>query len=361
MGYDMTVGKPLRVILRFMLPLLVGNIFQTLYNMVDTMIVGHYVGANALAAVGSTGTIMFMVMGTTMGLTQGTTILTSQRFGAGDEEGVKKSVANGALLILCTVVFMTAFSLSIIRPLLRLINTPAEIYDDAYAYISVICTFIICSVSYNYLSALLRAIGNSRVPLYFLIFSAILNIFLDLLFILGLGRGTRGAAEATVLSQGIAAILCGIYIFRRGKILLPRRDMIRFDREITKEQLRMAIPMALQFAVTSSGTVIMQSALNLFGATAVAAVSSANKFHNLVMQGMFALGATMAAYVGQNYGKGEIERIRLGVRTAVRICVVYGVIAGALVMIFHRQALGMFLPRIWIWIPCWSMPRRIWE
>ena len=342
MGYDMTVGKPLRVILRFMLPLLIGNIFQTLYNMVDTMIVGRYVGANALAAVGSTGTIMFMVMGTTMGLTQGTTILTSQRFGAGDEEGVKKSVANGALLILCTVVFMTALSLSIIRPLLRLINTPAEIYDDAYAYISVICTFIICSVSYNYLSALLRAIGNSRVPLYFLIFSAVLNIFLDLLFILGLGRGTRGAAEATVLSQGIAAILCGIYIFRRGKILLPRRDMIRFDREITKEQLRMAIPMALQFAVTSSGTVIMQSALNLFGATAVAAVSSANKFHNLVMQGMFALGATMAAYVGQNYGKGEIERIRLGVRTAVRICVVYGVIAGVLVMIFHRQALGMF-------------------
>ena len=178
MGYDMTVGKPLRVILRFMIPLLIGNIFQTLYNMVDTMIVGRFVGANALAAVGSTGTIMFMVMGTTMGLTQGVTILTSQRFGAGDADGVKRSVANGSLLVVCTAALMTVLSLSVIRGLLRLINTPAEIYDDAYAYISVICTFIICNVAYNFLSSLLRAIGNSRVPLYFLIFSAFLNIFL---------------------------------------------------------------------------------------------------------------------------------------------------------------------------------------
>ena len=342
MGYDMTVGKPLRVILRFMIPLLIGNIFQTLYNMVDTMIVGRFVGANALAAVGSTGTIMFMVMGTTMGLTQGVTILTSQRFGAGDADGVKRSVANGSLLVVCTAALMTVLSLSVIRGLLRLINTPAEIYDDAYAYISVICTFIICNVAYNFLSSLLRAIGNSRVPLYFLIFSAFLNIFLDLIFIVNFGRGTRGAAEATVLSQAIAALLCGVYIFRRSKILLPSRDMLHFDREISGQQLKMAIPMALQFAITASGTVIMQSALNLFGATAVAAVSSANKYHNLVMQGMFALGATMSAYVGQNFGKKELGRIRTGVRTAVTIAVVYGIVAGILVMLFHRQALSLF-------------------
>ncbi|MBQ1290630.1 MAG: MATE family efflux transporter [Lachnospiraceae bacterium] len=342
MGYDMTVGKPLRVILRFMIPLLIGNIFQTLYNMVDTMIVGRFVGANALAAVGSTGTIMFMVMGTTMGLTQGVTILTSQRFGAGDADGVKRSVANGSLLVVCTAALMTVLSLSVIRGLLRLINTPAEIYDDAYAYISVICTFIICNVAYNFLSSLLRAIGNSRVPLYFLIFSAFLNIFLDLIFIVNFGRGTRGAAEATVLSQAIAALLCGVYIFRKGKILLPSRDMLHFDREISGQQLKMAIPMALQFAITASGTVIMQSALNLFGATAVAAVSSANKYHNLVMQGMFALGATMSAYVGQNFGKKELGRIRTGVRTAVTIAVVYGIVAGILVMLFHRQALSLF-------------------
>ena len=212
MEKDMTKGSPLPVILQFTLPLIIGNIFQQLYNMADTIIVGRYVGADALAAVGSTGTIMFLVLGFAQGITAGFTVLTSQRFGAKDTRGVKRSVANGILLALLFTVVLTFFSMISMRPLLHLMNTPENIFQDAYTYIMIICGGLIATIFYNLLSSYLRAVGNSQTPLMFLIFSAVLNVLLDLLLIIRFKMGVAGAGYATVFSQGISAVLC-LFIF----------------------------------------------------------------------------------------------------------------------------------------------------
>lgn len=342
MELDMTKGKPLPVILKFTLPLVVGNIFQQLYNMADTIIVGRYVGAGALAAVGSTGTIMFLLTGFSQGITAGFTILTSQRYGAGDECGVKRSIANGILLSVFTILILTSLSLLTMKPLLKLMNTPEDIFTDAYTYIMVICSGLAANVFYNLFSAYLRAVGNSQVPLFFLVFSALLNVGLDLLFIIGFHMGVSGAAWATNLAQGVSAVLCMIYILKKVPILTPENNQWRLNGKDIRYQLAMGIPMAFQFAITASGTMIMQSAINLFGSEAVAAYTAAGKLQNLVTQGMVAMGQTMATYGGQNYGKGDIPRIRAGVRAALLAEVVYSVAAGCLACLILEPSLGLF-------------------
>ncbi len=201
MKENMTKGNPLSIILRFTIPLFIGNLFQQIYNTIDTMIVGQYLGKNALAAVGSTGTLMFMIIGLALGLCTGFTVLTSQKFGEGNESETRQSVANGTLLSIIIIVVMTALSLVLLPTLLHLMNTPEDIYDDAYTYIKIICIGIFANVAYNYLASCLRAIGNSKLPLYTLVFSAILNIILDLFFIRNLNMGVAGAALATVIAQ----------------------------------------------------------------------------------------------------------------------------------------------------------------
>ena len=208
MEMDMTRGNPMPLILKFTIPLVIGNIFQQLYNMADTIIVGRYVGAGALAAVGSTGTIMFLITGFSQGITAGFTVLTAQRYGAKDSEGVKKSVANGILLAVLVTLFLTALGVLTMEPLLRLMNTPEDIFQDAYDYIIVICAGIGANVFYNLLSACLRSVGNSQAPLYFLVLSACLNVVLDLVFIICFHMGVAGAAWATNLSQAVSAALC---------------------------------------------------------------------------------------------------------------------------------------------------------
>ena len=213
MGTDMTKGRPLPVLLRFTIPLLLGNLFQQFYNMADTIIVGRYVGAGALAAVGSTGIIMFLITGFAQGLTSGFTILTAQRYGAGDTAGVKRSVSAGIFLSAVTTVILTGFFLAVMDPLLRLMQTPEDIFREAGRYIRIVAAGTAACVFYNLFSAFLRAVGNSRVPLFFLVFSACLNVALDLALIVGGGMGVEGAALATVLSQAVSAVLCGGYIF----------------------------------------------------------------------------------------------------------------------------------------------------
>lgn len=333
MQKNMTQGNPFSIILRFTVPLFIGNLFQQIYNTVDTMIVGQYLGKNALAAVGSTGTIMFMIIGLANGLCTGFTVLTSQKFGEGNNEGTKRSVANGALLSVIVVLTLTILSFFLLPLILHSMNTPDEIYNDAYSYISVICMGIWASVSYNYLASCLRAIGNSKIPLYMLIFSAILNIALDLVFIRVMNMGTSGAAKATVMAQGVSAAMCLIYIIKREPLLKPSLSMFRFDSSSTKNQLSVGIPMALQFGITGSGTVIMQAAINLFGPLAVAAYSAAGKITSLLMQGVISLGQTMATYSGQNFGARKADRIKQGVRYALLIDVVYSVVAGLIVYV----------------------------
>lgn len=328
MERNMTKGNPLAIILQFTWPLFVGNLFQQIYNTVDSMIVGRFLGENALAAVGSTGTIMFVVIGLTNGMCTGFTVLTSQKFGERNERGAKKSVANGMLLSALIVVLMTALSMLCMRGILSLINTPADIFDDAYMYIMVICGGIVASVAYNFFASCLRAIGNSRVPLVTLIVSACVNIVLDYVLIRFTPLGVAGAAIATVVAQALAAVICVVYIWKKTPVIRPELSMYRLNKNYAKKQLSVAVPMALQFGITGSGTVIMQAAINLFGATAVAAYTASSKITSLLMQGATSLGQTMATYSGQNYGAREIKRIKSGVRYSLLIVLVYSVAAG---------------------------------
>ena len=342
MQNDMTQGNPLPIILKFTLPLLIGNMFQQLYNMADTIIVGHFVGEDALAAVGSTGTIMFLVLGFATGMSSGFTVLTSQKFGAKDEAGTRKSVTNAIFLSSVLIIFMTVVSLAFMKPLLKWMNTPDNIFADAYTYISIICIGTIASVFYNLFSAFLRAVGNSKIPLVFLVFSALLNVVLDLFFIINLKMGVAGAAWATDLSQGISAILCLIYIYKKVPSLKPQKQDWKFEWHYASHQLSVGIPMALQFGITASGTIVMQSAINMFGSVAVAGVTAASKVQSLVTQGMVAMGQTMASYTGQNYGKMELDRIKKGVKCAISADIIYALISSVVVCLALPYLLKLF-------------------
>ena len=224
--HDMTVGKPMKVIINFTLPIFIGNVFQQFYNMADAVIVGKFVGTKALAAVGSTGTIMFLIWGFVAGMTAGFTVLTAQKFGAGDMDGMRKTVAGAGILSLGIGLFLTIVFMAFMKPLLILMNTPEDIFADAYAYIMIVSGGILAQMLYNLLSSILRALGNSKLPLLFLVISALLNIVLDLVFIVGFGMGAKGAAVATVIAQGVSGILCLFYIIAKIPILhLKREDL----------------------------------------------------------------------------------------------------------------------------------------
>lgn len=339
---NMTTGNPVSLILKFTLPLLVGNIFQQLYNMVDTIIVGNFVGTTALAAVGSTGTIMFMLFSLSVGLTSGFTVLTSQRFGADDYEGTRRSFSNGVILSMIISILLTIGSLLVLNPVLQMMNTPSDMYSDAYNYISVICLGTIASVFYNLFSSYLRAIGNSKIPLYVLVFSSILNVILDLLFIIVFKMGTAGAAWATDIAQGISAILCLIYIYKNVPILVPTKEMWKLDMDYSKRQLSIGLPMCVQFAITASGTMIMQTAINMFGSVAVAAFTATSKIGNILTQGFTSAGQTITKYCGQNAGKDDIDRIQSGTRSAMLISGIYAVAIGGIAVLALPLLIQLF-------------------
>lgn len=343
MELDMTKGRPLGLIVKFIIPLVIGNIFQQLYNMVDTIIVGQFVGVKALAAVGSTGTIMFLILGFMQGLTTGFTVLTSQRYGAGDIEGVKKSFATAALLSMIATVIMTTASVVGMNGLLKLMQTPEDIFDMAKSYILVICIGMGCTVLYNLMASVLRAVGNSRVPLYFLIVAAVTNIVLDLVFIINFHMGVAGAAWATVISQGLSGVLCVLYVAKKVDVLQVTRRDFQIDLHLMYVEFSIGLPMALQFSVTAVGTIMVQAALNMLGSLAVAAYTAASKVEQLVTQPFLAMGMTMATYAGQNRGISAYDRIRQGAGYAVVISSVYAVIVFGLIMLFKHPLIAMFV------------------
>lgn len=342
MQKDMTRGPIVPIILHFLFPMFVGNVFQQLYNMADMIIVGRYVGAGALAAVGSTGTLMFLVLGFALGITAGFGILTSQRFGAKDEAGVRRSVANGTLLALLLSAAMTLLSTAAVPWLLDLLNTPADIMEDARAYITIIFQGLFTNVFYNMASVFLRSVGNSKAPLFFLVFSACLNVGLDLLCIIQFRMGVAGAALATVVSQGISVLLCILYIVQKVPVLVPWREDWKLYAHETREQLRMGVPMALQFSITASGIMIAQAAINLFGSTAAAAYTAASKVSMLLTQGCLSMGQTMATYAGQNFGKGDLGRIREGVKKGLRMMALYSLLAAVVLHYLLPFLTGFF-------------------
>ena len=340
---DMTVGNPMKIILGFTLPIFIGNVFQQFYNMADAVIVGKFVGNKALAAVGSTGTIMFLIYGFVVGMTAGFTVLTAQKFGAGDMKGMRKTVAGAGILSFVVGALLTILFMVFMKPLLILMNTPSDIFADAYSYIMIVSGGILAQMLYNLLSSILRALGNSKLPLVFLIVSALLNIVLDLVFIVGFGMGAKGAAVATVIAQGVSGILCLFYIIAKIPILHLKREDLDVGSTIYKNQLRIGVPMALQFSITAIGTMMVQSSLNILGSTLVAAYTAAGKIEQVVTQAYVAMGTTMATYAAQNMGAGSVKRIREGFKACTVIGVVYSFVAAGFIMTVGKYMTYLFV------------------
>lgn len=360
MQTDMTVGKPMKMILNFTIPVFIGNVFQQFYNMMDAIIVGKFVGTKGLAAVGSTGTIMFLILGFLMGLTAGFTVLTSQKFGAGKMKEMRQTVGNAAILSVVVSAVMTVGSMAGMKAILTVMHTPDDIFNDAYAYIMIICGGIFAQVLYNILASILRALGNSKTPLYFLILAALLNIVLDLLFIIVFRMGVSGAAWATVISQGVSGVLCLIYIIRSVPELKLTKDEWRFRWSIARKQIGVGIPMGLQYSITAIGTMMVQSALNILGSYPVAAFTAGNKIENIFTQAYVALGTTMATYNAQNIGAGKLERVRQGFRDSHVLGMVYSVVTGIILFTVGKNFAYLFIsdnaaeviPMVDIYVKC---------
>ena len=339
----MTTGSPMKIIFNFTLPIFIGNVFQQFYNMADAVIVGKFVGNKALAAVGSTGTIMFLIYGFVVGMTAGFTVLTAQKFGAGDMPAMRRTVVGASFLSLVVGLVLTAAFMVFMKPWLVLMHTPEDIFADAYAYIMIISAGILAQMLYNLLASILRALGNSRVPLYFLILAALLNIVRDLVLIIVFHMGAAGAAVATVISQGISGVLCLFYIIRKVPLLRLTRDDRHLSGDLLRTQIRIGIPMALQYSITAVGTMMVQSALNILGSTLVAAYTAAGKIEQIVTQAYVAMGTTMATYGAQNMGAGDVSRIRQGFKASTIIGVIYAIVSAALVMTVGKYMTYLFV------------------
>ena len=343
MTNDMTKGNPLKIFIFFSIPLLIGNVFQQLYSMVDTIIVGRFVGVDALAAVGSTGSMFFLVNGMILGLTSGFGVLVSQKFGAKDEVGIKKAVASNITLTLISTLLMTIIALLVKNPLLRIMNTPENIFDNANAYITIIFAGLITQALYNMSAGILRALGDSKTPLYFLIISSILNVILDLVFIINFNMGVSGAAYATNIAQGFSALLCLIYSYKKFQVLRLKKEDFKVESNYYTKHLKVGIPMGLQFSVTAIGVIIVQSAINVFGSIVIASYTASSKVLQLVMQPSISFGVTIATYAGQNLGAGRFDRIKNGMKIMNKVSIVTSLIAGAVLVLLGKYFVTLFI------------------
>jgi len=342
-GKDMTQGEPFKLILWFSVPLLLGNIFQQFYSMVDTIIVGKILGTQALASVGTTGPINFLVLGFASGITSGFAVLVAQRFGAGDISGMKKAVASAVELMVVFTIILTLAATFGTKGLLHLINTPKDIFQGAYDYIVVIFGGMFTMMLYNILACFLRAIGDSRTPLYFLIISSVLNVILDLVFIINFEMGVAGAAWATVVSQGISGILCFIYMMKKYPMMHLSKEDFKVEKWMYRKHLYIGLPMAFQFSITAIGTVVLQGALNLFGSTVIAAYTAACKVEQLVTQPALSFGVTMANYSGQNLGADRVDRIKEGVTKCTILTLGFAVFAAMILLLFGEPLTKLFI------------------
>ncbi|MDR3336262.1 MAG: MATE family efflux transporter [Treponema sp.] len=353
MTKNLTVGNPILLIIGFATPLFIGNMFQQFYNMADTFIVGRTIGVTALAAVGCTGSISFFILGFVWGFNQGTSIVTAQRFGAGDEAGVRRSFAASILLSAAMTVVLTAVSMSTARNFLILMRTPVEILDAAYSYIIVIYTGIAATVLFNLLSNMMRAVGDSRTPLLFLIIACIINIILDFVFILVFHTGVEGAAYATVIAQVVSGLLCIPMITAKIPVLRIRKEDWYFLRRGAAnsagkelwEHLRVALPVGFQFSIIAVGTVILQFALNGLGTLAVAAFAAAVKIDQMAIMPMSSFGSAMTTFVAQNYGARKPDRIRKGLFQSLGISAAFSVIIGIVFILTGDRFAAIFIEK----------------
>ena len=343
MAKDMTSGKPIKLIWNFTIPLLIGNLFQQLYNMADTFIVGRTIGVHALASVGSTGSIIFLILGFANGLTAGLAIPLAQRYGAKDYLGVKRSFYVSILISAVVAILLTILSMIFCRQILEIMQTPVEIIDGAYDYLMVIFAGIFSSMAFNLLSNIFRSIGDAKTPLYFLVIACIMNIILDVVFIAGFGMGVEGAGYATVLSQIFSALACILYIWKKIPILrLNSKDFVAESSDV-REHVRISFPMAFQSSIIAIGAIIIQITLNQLGATAVAAYTAAQKIDQVAILPMMSFGVTMATFVAQNYGAKKYDRIWRGVRDCIKLSLTFAISVGIILNLFSPIFIRAFV------------------
>jgi putative MATE family efflux protein len=331
--------------MRFCLPVLLGTVFQQVYNVADTMIVGRYIGAEApLAAIGTTGPLNFLVLGFVIGICNGFCIPVAQKFGAGDEKEMRRFAANAAYLCVFFAVLITALTTIFAWQLLRIMDVPEDIIELSYSYIIMIFAGIPAAIAYNFLACLLRALGNSKAPLVFLAISSIVNVALDLIFIMGFGMGLRGVGLATVLAQSLSALLCFIHISRGYPILRFTREELRLRMKNIMRIISIGLPMGLQFSITAIGGLILQRAVNGLGeAVIIASITTGNRIFLLFIQPLEALGITMATFCGQNLGAKKLHRIKKGIRLAMLIQLLYCVAAGVFLWFFGGHVAALFI------------------
>lgn len=343
---DLTVGKPLFQILRFALPLVLGTLFQQLYSFADTVIVGRCLGTDALGAVGTTYSLNFLILGFVQGACVGFGIPVAETFGAKDKGGLRKYLFNGALLCVVLSVVFTLFTTLMAGPLLQLIHTPEELYADAVLYIRIIFLGIPATVLYNYASSVLRAMGDSQHPFYFLLAASVLNIGLDYLLIVSMGMGVDGAAIATVLSQLLSGGLCAFWFFTRTakqEELTFRGQSSLLSAGHCKRLAYIGFPMGFEYSVSAIGAVIMQDAINLLGSTAVAAQTAGEKIRQMFTLPMESVGMAMTTYVGQNHGAHRTDRIQQGIKDGCTIQLTYCVAAWVVIFFVKPYAVGLVL------------------
>ena len=339
---DMTVGNPMKIILSFTLPIFLGNVFQQFYNMADAVIVGKFVGNKALAAVGSTGTIMFLIYGFVVGMTAGFTVLTAQKFGAGDMEGMRKTVVGAGVLSFVIGALLTVLFMVFMKPLLILMNTPADIFADAYAYIMIVSGGILAQMLYNLLSSILRALGNSRTPLIAMIIASFISVVLDLVFVAGLKWGVAGAALATVTAQAFSAFYCFL-IVRKIKIVHTDRDDFARVPGLNRKLFGLGAPILFQDVIISVGGLAVQFVINGYGFLFVAGFTATNKLYGVLEMAAISYGYAVVSYVGQNLGAGEIRRIKKGVHASAFLAFLTSAFISVMMFLFGKTLLSMFI------------------
>ncbi|MBQ7450074.1 MATE family efflux transporter [bacterium] len=340
---ELTYGNPLKLILVFMFPLFLGNLFQQFYNFTDALIVGRVIGIKSLAAIGVTGPLIFLVISFIFASTQGFTIILAQRFGARDYIGVRKSLAASLILAFLMTVLLTVFSTPFSKFFLMWLQTPSDIIEDAAKYLFIMFIGIFATVYYNLSSNVIRALGNSKTPLYFLIFSVILNIFFDILFVVKFHWGIQGAGWATVLAQAISTVVSVTYMFLKFPVLHLKKEDWKFSKEFLYEHLRYGIPMGIQMSILTLGMIAVQYVLNSFGSTAVAAFTTAMRVDQMFSQVFMALGATMSVFAAQNFGAKKMSRIRDGAKSAVLIALFISGFSFIILKLFGANIISLFM------------------
>ena len=340
---DLTTGSPMRLLLSFMLPLLLGMVFQQFYNMVDTMVVGKFLGVQALAGVGSTGSVNFLVIGLCNGICAGFAIPVAQKFGQRDFDGLRKFVGNMIWLGIFFAVTITLATTVGCRKILMWMNTPKDTFSYAYDYIFLVFLGIPATMLYNLLSGIIRSLGDSRTPLYFLIFSSLLNVVLDLAFIVWLDMGVAGAGWATLLSQLISGLLCLWYMVGHFPVLKMGKEALRPERCYMVRLLAMGLPMGMQYSITAIGSILLQTAVNTLGAPAMAAMTAGGKVSMFAVCPFDAIGSTAATFAGQNIGAGKPERVHQGVRAASLLGIVYSGVILVVLALWGGELTTVFL------------------